>query len=106
MPYGQARFKKPFWWAATLGAAFFIPVSLIGAGLALNSRFSGTNTIRKNQAKVWHAVLCDIEQQVMHPDKSLDQKPLTPAQKERVLKYYDHLIVLAGAQPCDGRPHG
>jgi hypothetical protein len=66
---------------------------------ALYSRFEEGNKARTSNANIWHAVLCDIEQRVLLPQKGDPHQ--TNAQINRALDYYDHLLVVdAHAAPC------
>jgi hypothetical protein len=67
--------------------------SVVAAG-GFYTRFEETNHNRAANARVWHVVICDIEQQVLRNSAS-------PVNKVDFLKFYDHLLVSdVHAAPC------
>lgn len=70
-------------------------VALIFSGWALLARFNQTNELRREQAHVWHAVVCTIEIQV------LKNQDATAREQKRALRFYDGLLVDdVHAAPC------
>ena len=67
------------------GVAAFLALAV--AGMSLIVRFDATNTARANNARVWHAVICQIENAVMA------KKSMTVDQKRFALHFYDTLLV-------------
>ncbi len=65
----------------------FAPMLAAVAGIALLVRFNETNRLRNDQAHVWRAVVCSIEDQVLRSQDA------TWAQQRRALRFYDHLLV-------------
>lgn len=72
--------------AAAISLSLILLAS-VGAAGGLYGRFSQTNEARKDNRAVWHAVICSIEQQVIHD-------PTIPFQKKRdFVSFYDGLLV-------------
>lgn len=75
--------------------AVLTAASLFVSGWALYSRFNETNAARARNAQIWHAVICDIEEQIVADNHT------TRAEKARYLAFYDTLLVKdAHAKPC------
>lgn len=75
--------------AATVASCF-------AAAFALYGRFAQTNELRKQNAFVWHVVICDIEQSV------LKDKKTSPEDKVSFIRFYDRLLVKdVHAAPCN-----
>ena len=71
--------------ASACGVAAFLALAL--AGVSLIVRFDATNQARANNARVWHAVICNIETTV------IAKKGVSLAQKRYAVQFYDHLLV-------------
>jgi hypothetical protein len=75
--------------------ALLTVISLVVSSWALVTRFNETNRLRDENAKIWHAVVCDIEVQVGQ------DKKLSHSRKVFVLRFYDRLLMDdAHAAPC------
>lgn len=80
--------------------AVLTAASLLISGWALYTRFNETNAARKRNAQIWHAVICDIEKQIV-ASRQNDDPRLTAARKRKLLRFYDGLLVKdAHAAPC------
>jgi hypothetical protein len=77
----------------------FLLMNAAVSAWALYSRFEQTNRNRVGNARIWHAVICDIEHQIVHDNHA----PIpSDAQKRQYLAFYDHLLVAdAHAEPCN-----
>ena len=81
-PDHDSRFRVAL---AILAATSFVAIAL--AAWALYVRFEQTNAYRKADARIWHAVICQIEVAVT--------KQHLPAAKERAaLRFYDRLLIV------------
>lgn len=90
--------KKFKVFAATALALIFFGLIFLGGLLA--GRFIQTNHNREANARIWHAVMCDIEKSVTMPDKA-GGRHFTTAEQVRFLTFYDRLLVVdAHAAPC------
>jgi hypothetical protein len=67
--------------------ALISATALILSGWALYDRFSGTNRARADNKRVWHAVVCSIEQAVYK------NKTLTITKKRDAIAFYDGLLI-------------
>lgn len=67
--------------------ALTVFVAMVVSGVSLIARFNQTNVLRERQDRVWHVVLCDIEQQ------TLSDKKTSLAEKIQAVKFYDGLLV-------------
>lgn len=84
---------------AALVALILILLSAAGIAGGLYTRFTQTNKNRAANARIWHAVICDIQKSVVDPQKG--QRKLSPTEQARFLAFYDRLLVVdAHAAPC------
>jgi hypothetical protein len=84
--------------------AVLTAVSLLVSGWAIYARFSETNATRKRNAAIWHAVICDIEHQIV-VNSNINEHSLTLKRRKFILRFYDNLLVKdAHAQPCKLNP--
>ena len=67
-----------------LAATSFAAIVL--AAWALYARFQESNAYREADARIWHAVVCQIEQAVL-------KQHLSPVKERKALRFYDHLLV-------------
>lgn len=68
--------------------AVLTATALLLSGWALYSRFGETNSRRAENARVWHAVICSIEQAVV-ADRT---RHYPDGEKTIILKFYDGLL--------------
>lgn len=61
-------------------------LSSFATGYTLYTRFTETNARRADNARVWHAVICSIEKQVVI------EKRLSKPRETRALRFYDRLL--------------
>lgn len=67
----------------------------VAASVGFYARFQQTNELRRANAAVWRAVLCDIEKRII-ADGTIPHK-----RKVKYIKYYDHLLVdHIRTEPC------
>lgn len=79
---------------AVAALAAFLLSSFITAW-AVYGRFTETNANRRNNAQLWHVVICDIERSVLNDPHS------DPQRVSNFLKFYDRLLVTdVHAAPC------
>lgn len=84
--------------------AVLTAVALLVSGWALYTRFNQTNVLRARNAQIWHAVICDIEHQIV-VNSNINEHSLTLKRRKFVLRFYDNLLVKdAHAQPCNLNP--
>ena len=91
---------------AKFGAAVALLLTLLCAGVTsaiLYDRFEQTNRNRAANAAIWHAVICDIEKQlIINRDGEF-----SAAKRKAALRFYDNLLVKdAHAAPCGLYPGG
>jgi len=80
--------------------ALLTAISLLVSSWALFTRFSESNRVRRENAQIWHQVICDIERQVV-----LQHYPVS--RKRFVIRFYNRLLVKdAHALPCDVKVTG
>lgn len=78
--------------------------ALLLSAWALATRFQETNANRARNARIWHAVICDIEHQIV-VNSNINEHPLTLQRRKFILRFYDNLLVRdAHAQPCNINP--
>lgn len=78
--------------------AVITAAAIIMSGWALYDRFSATKAARARNAQIWHAVICDIEHQIVADNHNPSP---SRAEKARYLAFYDTLLVKdAHAKPC------
>lgn len=96
-PVWRDEHRKPFVVAIVLTIILLSNAAV--SAWALYSRFDQANQNRIGNARIWHAVICDIEKQI----KNDNHAPVpTDAQKRQYLAFYDHLLVVdAHAKPCN-----
>ena len=92
------------WRLAVDVLAVMTAAALLLSAWALTSRFQETNRARERNARIWHAVICDIEQQIV-VNANISEHPLTLKRRKFLLRFYDNLLVKdAHAQPCHINP--
>ena len=77
----------------TLLAAISFTAIVLSA-LALYARFTESNAYRQADNRVWHAVICTIEQAVV-------KQHLDPAKERAALRFYDRMLMVdVGTDGC------
>jgi len=88
-PDHNVRFRLALAFLAVLSAS-----AIILASWALYARFQQSNAYREADNRVWHAVICTIEQAVV-------KQHLDPAKERETLRFYDRLLMVdVGTDGC------
>lgn len=91
--------KHALLWIMVTTLVIYVMFTTVLSAWLLYARFTQTNRNRVANARIWHAVICDIEEQIVRDNHTPN---LTRENKARYIVFYDGLLVKdAHTAPCN-----